>query len=196
MQIMPWKVLTDRLKCIKPSEKLKGLSEFKERALEIVEECSREYATNTKAAFENVVPVSDKMKLNGLEYAKSKKMFHMEHESGAYTFYVVAGDEKFDISKDQVDEFKMTKWNDFENLEEFLLAVNQIYAIKFPENVADWINAQCGCPALIKLYMCKHILAVAFRIKVLVPQMVQPEGLKAKKGADRPKKTSKGLSLE
>lgn len=141
---MPWKVLTDRLKCIKPSEKLKGLSEFKERALEIVEECSREYATNTKAAFENVVPVSDKMKLNGLEYAKSKKMFHMEHESGAYTFYVVAGDEKFDISKDQVDEFKMTKWNDFENLEEFLLAVNQIYAIKFPENVADWINAQCA----------------------------------------------------
>lgn len=175
----------------------KGISEFKNRALEIVEERSREYnpAINEKPKnpFAEEATISGKLKSKGFELAKSPLQFVSVNDGNSQVIYCRS---KYDtIGQQNVDAFLNIEWDKFEEFDKFIEAANSMRVITFPGGVVDWKNAKCTCSEYIKEFMCKHIIAVAVRVKVLKPDTdPDDEPLKPNRKKGRPKKFTKGLS--
>lgn len=87
-------------------------------------------------------------------------------------------------------------WNAYTEFDKFIADVNRIRVMTFDTNPNEWMNAKCTCPSYMKHFMCKHVVAVAFRLKILTPVENDPddEPLKPNKARGRPKKVPKGLT--
>lgn len=62
---------------------------------------------------------------------------------------------------------------------------------------AGWKQGTCTCPQFFKIYICKHILGLAIRLKLTTPPLeakLIPIGLKRKRG--RPTKSKPALILQ
>lgn len=75
------------------------------------------------------------------------------------------------------------------NFDDFKKNACSIYTMTFSdETVNEWINAECTCPSYTKDNMCKHILAVAYRMNALCA----PDSLLKKIETPAPKKNPVG----
>lgn len=83
------------------------------------------------------------------------------------------------------------KWTTFD---EFITHGFQMFWIVQFQTV-DWkVNSSCTCPVYFKQRICKHLLAIAMRDKLMVcPQNSNPMRLAPKRAAGRPKNASQAL---
>lgn len=148
----------------------KNLNEFKDRMMVIVTERSREYLLD-KAAFAHEVPITERTKAKGLAYSESAKQFvsRKSQDGSTVKFYVFSGEkDRFAISEEDVDKFVNIDWEiDFDSFDEFTKAVSDIHCVEFQNDPNKWMDAVCICPAFSREFMCKHILCIAFRTKIL-----------------------------
>lgn len=175
----------------------KGIHEFLHRGMQIVKDRSLEYKANNqqpKAPFSKEIEISDKLKVEGLELAKSELQFVNRKSTDGKITKIYCCSKKNQISDQEVDDFLQTQWNGFQNFDDFVAAVNSIRIITFDADARNWKNASCTCKDYIKRFSCKHIVAIALRLKILAP-LVDPddEPIKPNKKKGRPKKFSKGL---
>lgn len=173
----------------------KPLHEFMVAALMIVRERSTQYVQD-KSPPTTVVTLTNELRLSGWKYAESDK--NMAHElslNDELFVYVFAGKNMAKITLSDVraqEKFKP------KNFDDFIKNAYSIYKLTFADKtVNDWIHAKCTCPAYTKNYMCKHILAVAYRMEALSPPdslLKQYETPAPKKNpVGRPRKATKAL---
>lgn len=171
----------------------KPLNQFMVHALTIVRQRSREYITD-KMPPTTEVPVSNELRIKAWNYSTSEKSIaHEENEAGHLIFYVFAGDNMQKITLEDVrnqESYKPKKFDDF------ITNMLSIYKISF-DDVSNWLNGKCTCPAYLKSFICKHIIAIAHRMNVLNPpdellkQSETPASKKNPRG--RPRRTTKAL---
>lgn len=173
----------------------KPLHEFMVQALLILRERSTQYVQD-KEPPATVVTVTDELRVKAWQYAESEKSMVPEQLSnGELSVYVFAGDNMTQITLNDVraqEKYKAKRFDDF------VKNAYSIYKMTFAdETVNDWIHAKCTCPAYAKDYMCKHILAVAYRMEALSPPdslLKQIETPAPKKNpVGRPRKATKAL---
>lgn len=89
-----------------------------------------------------------------------------------------------------LDEWEDTlKWDTFD---EFRINAFKGWRTFVPTD--QWMNGTCNCPSYLKTFMCKHVLGIAIRLKLVTPSFEAkqiPIGEKRKRG--RPKKAKKAL---
>lgn len=178
----------------------KNLSEFKHRALEIVSERSYEYVRkkDPKAPFTEHVPVIEGTKARGLKLARSSNEFQYEIVDEGYVNYYCFSEQlkKPIITFEDLANFKAMDWSAFTDFDKFIEAANSIRMITFSQDPKEWTNARCTCQSYMDDFMCKHILAIAFRLKIIQPVETDEDDvpLKPNKKRGRPKKVPKGLA--
>lgn len=88
-----------------------------------------------------------------------------------------------------------TTWASFD---EFIVhGFHQFYVVKFSSD--NWnTQSTCTCIAFFKQHMCKHIVAIGIRLKVIdPPSSANPVHLAAtRRKVGRPKRTAKALSMQ
>lgn len=154
----------------------KGLAEFKVRLLNIVRERSQEYIMD-KQPFKGDVTITNRAKKAALAYSKTKSILHRKQDDGSVLVYMKKGDTNANHA----------------TFPEFVEHMFDFYVIKFDNDPANWTNSSCSCPAYAKRFMCKHILCIAFKLKLL--SSISMEALEPNKGAGAPAKAPRGNPL-
>jgi hypothetical protein len=73
----------------------------------------------------------------------------------------------------------------------------EIWCLTIPINQKDWRNGRCSCPNFMKEYICKHLIGLAIRLKLVnVPPEAKDVAIGAKKKRGRPKKSTKALLVK
>lgn len=108
-------------------------------------------------------------------------------------FYVFAGPNEKNIAREDVDSHRE---HEYQSFDDFKNRAFNIYEITFPANTNDWRNSDCTCPWFFKKYMCKHIIAIAYRLGILKKPNKADQPLEAKKKAGRPKKATPALVID
>lgn len=193
----------------------KTLSEFKVRMLEIMSQRSKEYVMD-KVHFVPEVPITPKVENKGYDYSISTKKFihkkvepeediveintetdvEAEKDAEIYKFYALAsGSKRRDITEEVVDDFLNTDWSSFENFDELIAASQEIHCVTIDTSSNDWKTAKCTCPAYAEEYICKHVMALMYRLQILKrPKNPGPELLEANPKKGPKSKAKKGLS--
>lgn len=177
----------------------KGLAEFLPRILEIVEERSLEYNITIneepKEPFAYEVDIPNKLKSKGLELAMSPKQFISKKSDDGTKTTIYCRSNEDAIGDDDVNKFSNIEWNKFKDFNDLVEAAENMRVIEFTPSPSNWKQAKCSCQGYVKKFMCKHIIAIAFRVKVL-QQDIDPDDqpLKPNNKRGRPKKASKGLN--
>lgn len=127
----------------------------------------------------------------GLKYAESEKTAYIETDdvSGQTFFYVFAGSDETPISEDDVEEYRKHEYGSFDEFKAKAFAIHQI---NFPKNADEWKNATCTCPMFYSKYICKHIVAMAYRLGIIekpTPPSIADMPLERKRKGRPPKAT-------
>lgn len=166
----------------------KGLAEFKVRLLNIVAQRSKEYMKD-KAEYRSEVNMTKNMHKDGLAYSKIKNVVFRKSESeGKLHCFMLKGDSKNVLTEEDVNTFLAATHDSFD---EFTKNQFNIYQMTFNEDPSVWQNSDCTCPAFSAYFICKHVLCIAYKLKLLVEKKGQPLGSNAKPG--RPKNATKGM---
>lgn len=175
--------------------KRQNLNVFLHRALEIVEERSVEYRIDRKE-FQKTCEVSDDLLINGYQYSDSEKSMVTENlPDGSCNVYVFSGDNMNKITLEEVRKFEDAT---YENFDEFSSKAFIIYKITLTATGRNWKNAICTCTSFAKNYMCKHIVAIAYRLGILnkPDSLLSTVPIAAKNKRGRPKKATKALIVD
>lgn len=72
-----------------------------------------------------------------------------------------------------------------------------MYEISFSVNPNNWTTSTCTCPQNAKRFICKHVMAIAIHVGVLIIESKDPdnEPLKKNKNRGAPKKAVRGRPL-
>lgn len=167
------------------------MSEFKEKVMDMINTFSTEYKTGLKKVVWTV-PISDDAWKGGIRFVDSKKEIIKEKETGSnITYnYIPSGDD-LKINPDDLETYKAKSWETFDS---FYTNMAAIWVVKIAD---DNINtATCTCPNFMRQYVCKHILGVGLRAKIVPhpPHLRQLSKRPTRRG--RPKKTGPALSFE
>lgn len=171
------------------------LNQFMLHALTIVHQRSQEYI-HDKILPTVVIPLPNELLLKAWEYSTSTiSMVHKEHER-RHTFFVFGRGNTDKITFAEVRKHESKKPKTFA---EFVNQQSYIYKMCF-NDLANWRDGSCTRAAYFKQYICKHMLAVAYRLNLLDPpddllkQVETPAPQKVPRG--RPRKTTKVLIVD
>lgn len=175
----------------------KSLAEFKINILESIRERSNEYIMD-KSPFQSDIPITNDQLIIGQKYANSNMAFAnvTTDEDEKATFFLRANADEAPITQENLETFMQSNWETFDDFKQNAFS---FYQIVFESEAKEWKNSTCTCPAFGKYYMCKHVIAIAFRLRILSNDMLSDpdyQPLVPKKKRGRPKKASKGLSKE
>lgn len=146
-----------------------------------VEKKGYDYSISTKKFIDKKVETEEDDKEqseeeNNEEGNKEKKVVEMhavtDEETGKdaaiYKFYTLAsGNEREDFTEEVVEDFINTDWSSFENFDQLIAASQEIHCVTIDTSSNDWQTAKCTCPAYGKEYICKHVMALMYRLKIL-----------------------------
>lgn len=142
--------------------KIVGLNQFKVDAMGIMKKESMMYDKD-KAPFKTDITISNHMRKDGNHYAKTKSIV-MRKENGMARFYMRCGDSVEPLSGDDVDQFLNQR---FESFDEFAKHMFDIYTVTFCEDAAEWKEtATCNCPSFADNFICKHVMAVVYKLGI------------------------------
>lgn len=171
------------------------ISSFKNRLLEIVEERSLDYL-HGNAIFTHEVPLPEKELAKGIEYGESGKQFYeIKQHDGSAKYYVFSGpNDRFEITKKDVESYRSRDWSRIKSFDDFIKSVNDIYEINYPAEKEKFKDSTCTCPQFSKIFICKHIIALAQKFNVLPKQNINldDEPIGANKRRGRPKNVKVG----
>lgn len=141
----------------------RSLAMFKNDLMDIVAGRSAEYINNK--TFKKDIETDEKVLDAGLKYAESEKSaFIKSDDDGNTHFFVFAGSDENQITQDDVEEFRKHEYDSFDDFKAKAFAIHQI---TFPTNPDEWKNSTCTCPMFYLKYMCKHIVAMAYRLEII-----------------------------
>lgn len=143
-----------------------GLAEFKIRLLNMVKQRSQSYLKDT-SPFQGDINISNNVLKSGLQYSKTKKMHVIESEDKTKVHcYMLQGDNTAEVNAVDVNAFIHATYATFEDFSENLF---KYYIITFEnDSSADWKkSASCTCAAFADKFICKHVIAVAYKSKRL-----------------------------
>ena len=112
-------------------------------------------------------------------------------ESGVQ-FYCPSKKEK-KVSQEDINNVLARKWNTFE---QFKKRAFKVWLVDMPET-EPWHQGQCTCPYFLKNYICKHLIGIAIRLKMVKPPPAAkdvPINEKRKRG--RPKRATRALLVD
>lgn len=157
------------------------LNQFIYSALKIVTQRSTAYKED-KQPPKTTVTFDDELRLKAWNYANSDKSFAFETSDGNLFIYAFSGDNMNKITMNDVRQQENYKPKNFDD---FIKNTSRIYKVTMKENdLNDIGNDNCTCASFSKQNTCKHILAIAYQLKVLCP----PDSLLKKVVTPAPKK--------
>lgn len=139
------------------------LSRFLVVAKEMVNQWSNKYITNPEDNYiANVPSLTTKHWTEAYQWAKKTKMVTLLRKDDKYNYYQIPAAqatncEVFDAQWESFDDFKK------QNFSKWLVTL--------PIERNDWIKGRCDCPAFFNLYICKHVIGLAIRLKYVVPPL-------------------------
>lgn len=161
------------------------------RHLDIVGQRSKEYIKD-KAAFQLQVAISKTMDKEGERLAQSKSIvFRKNQEDGKLHCFMLRGDCKDDLTDAEVQVFLDANYDSFDA---YVDNWTRIYKLTFDADPKQWKNSHCTCPAFAQSFMCRHIVCVAYKLKILKRPKNDLLAPNSKRG--RPKNATKGLSKD
>ncbi|KAL0871027.1 hypothetical protein ABMA27_004837 [Loxostege sticticalis] len=163
------------------------LSRFLFLAKEMVNEWSIKY---TQEPVEKYVAESPEISLkdwtDSYNWAKlQKEIVITTNDSENFTYYRVPAAEAKECAVFEKPP---------EKFDEFIEQLFSKWEIILPNNREEWTQGTCTCPTFHKMYMCKHIIGLAIRLKYAVQTKNIPLGQKRKRG--RPLKAKPTLILQ
>lgn len=147
-----------------------------------------------KESFQHEIQLTASDKKAGFEYSKLKMHFFNKgpNENNDFVFYVRAKENETKITVRELHEHLKADWKSFDD---FANGFNSFYQITFNQDAGNWKKSACTCPMFGNNFMCKHIVAMAYRLELILPEINPDEiPLAPKKKPGRPKKATKGLS--
>lgn len=121
-------------------------------------------------------------------WAKTTKFVQKNNmENG--TQYLIPSGEREKITKAEITKYKNFDYNSFEEYKEVIFS---IWVLFLPSDESKWRQGTCTCPVFLKNYVCKHLVGMALRLKLvkLPPNFIT---LEAERGRGRPKKAAPAL---
>lgn len=197
---------------------LSGLSIFKDRLLEIVEERSKEYINN-KEYPTHEIPLTKQQEVEAHMLLKENIILHTEDENKIVTFYMAHGKfcllkleeiksiliifysqipENDNMTDEAIQNYEANDWEQFTSFEEFMAASRQYHRIIFENNISNWKSSDCTCMKSKKEFMGSHIIAVALHLGILEPPEENDEHVQIQmnRKRGRPKRATKGLAKD
>lgn len=161
-----------------------ALGAFIKCLTDAVEAYSKRYSNNVKI-FEKTVEISKSTWTNAYQFLQQKKQIKMKEENGE-TIHIVPNHEYILIPEIIIAP---DEWIIFEDFKENF---SKIHEVQFKEE--NWKASICSCPAYFKEYMCKHVIAIAARKKLVqIPPYAKNLPLMEKRKPGRPAKAKKAL---
>lgn len=118
-------------------------------------------------------------------------VFHRNTEEGKLFCFMSRGDCNDVLTEEDVQTFLAADYDSFDAYCENWV---QIYKLTFDMDPAQWKNSHCTCPAFAQYFMCKHIVCIAYKLKILKRPKNDLIVANSKRG--RPKNATKGLSKD
>lgn len=166
------------------------ISVFKTRVFTILKQYSLDY-TDGKRKVKEVVEIDKKNWIAGKDWAKSPKIPTLESENAEYSYYYVpAGNGSLSVTAEAIEAHKNLSYGNFH---QFVSNHFGIWKVSLPKDKDSFGDAQCTCPQFFKVYICKHIIGMGLRLK-LVDIPLEIRKLETVQGRGRPKKTGLALS--
>lgn len=169
----------------------KPLKQFMHLILNVVAQRSKEYVMDKKP-FQSELEISNELMDKGFAY-EPEFVYH-ENENKETEFFIYRSGIDKQITDKDVEEFQAAVYDSFD---EFATNAFNIYKLVFPADSNQWKYATCNCPAFDTVYMCKHIIGIAYKIGATVPpeKNYDDEAIfSSKKG--RPKRASGALTMD
>lgn len=141
----------------------KPLKQFKNFAMKIVEQRSKEYIAD-KEPFQSELNVSVELMRKGIAYSHANFIDTTVKENGEVDFFLFRSGINKEISKEDVDEFYALE---YELFDDFVHKSSDIWKITFPANSENWKLSTCSCPAFDAEYICKHIVGIADQLGLI-----------------------------
>lgn len=141
-----------------------GLNVFKDDIFEIVS--SREYTWEKEPEqFQTTVEIPKNIYERSLNYSKSTVSIYMKREEDCVKFYVRAAESNKKMTIGDVNRFEKHK---YKNFDDFKVRAFAMHRMTFPESTVEWSKTcECTCPSFSLKYVCKHVVAIALRLKLL-----------------------------
>lgn len=123
------------------------------------------------------------------------KAFRTKSRDSDVLIYSVPSSNCVDACESYHKTLVKTTWKSFD---EFIIhGFHQFHIVKFP--IKNWkTDSKCTCPAFFKQHMCKHIVAIGVRSKIVeLPANANPVRLApTKKKPGRPKNAARALIVQ
>lgn len=155
-------------------------SKFKDRIMEIVHKTSIEYK-------ENVKQISFESKINKITWNKAykwatKPKFVQSNVTDSGTKYLIPSGDREKITKAEIERYNNLVFNSFEDYQEVMFSIWELF---LPTDLSKWRQGTCTCPIFFKQYVCKHLVGMALRLKLvrLPPNIIT---IDTKRGRGRP----------
>ena len=120
------------------------------------------------------------------------------------TKYYIPSKGELSFSPEDLKNVNMMKYNTFD---QFKKRAFKIWVVEIPAG-NYWKKGRCTCPHFLKIFICKHVIGIAIRLKLVKPPPIAknvPIGQKAQEaGKDwakakkrgRPKKATRALLVD
>lgn len=135
------------------------------------------------------IPISEWTK--GYHWARQNFQMSLKSEGNIDKYYIPSGGEE-KLSQEDIRNVEEMKYTTFET---FRKRAFKVWIVEIKDK--DWEKGVCSCPHFLKIFICKHLIGVAIRLKLTKPPPVAknvPIGQKRKRG--RPKLASKALIVD
>lgn len=166
---------------------------FLQTTLDSVKQWSNEYLLGARTfVSKTTITVSEWTK--GYHWAKSKAVISKPMLFDDYDRYFCPANGEISFSQEDLKNTQTMNWNTFKRFRDRAF---KIWIIDLPKDKTNWADGRCTCPNFFKKFMCKHILALALRLKLAQPPVEAksvPIGEKRRRG--RPKKAAKALLVD
>jgi hypothetical protein len=163
------------------------LNEFKVRIIEIVSAWSKDYIGDNKN-FAHCVTIKQEDYIAGHEWAKQNKRIQ-KIEDTDYVYLKIPSGNNEAIQESNTFESPTT-------FDDYMKMHFGSWSLKLPKHQA-WNNGQCDCPAFKKNFICKHLIGVAARLKILkMPGYAKSATIGKKRKRGRPKQARRALLID
>lgn len=145
-----------------------------------------------KPPYKSELTISNHLKKEALKYANMKNFVHRKGDDEKAYCYMTAGTNEDQATEAMVDRFLFAE---HETFDEFINHMFDLYEIVFEKDPSNWQNTtRCSCPAFASNYICKHIVAMAYKLKLLKDD--KKAVLEGNPKAGRPASVTKGKPLQ